>query len=78
MDPLDDGLDEDGIDWSGIDSFDLDCPTCGEEMADDGVCENQDCPDFEDELGEDELGLSPPMSDRQARQYERKQMGLGQ
>ena len=46
----------------------FECPECGEELDEEEVCRNEECPCFEEEP-------SLAMSDWQERQHERKQMG---
>lgn len=51
------------------DESEFECPECGEELDDDDVCRNEQCLAY----GEEPLLAE---SDWQARQHERKQMGI--
>jgi len=47
----------------------LECPECGEELDEDEICQNAECPCF----GEEPVSS---MSDAELRRHERQQMGI--
>lgn len=51
-------------------SSEFECPECGEELDEEEVCRNGECPEFEAEP-------SLSLSDYELREHERKQMGVG-
>lgn len=65
MQTIDDESLDESDDWS-----DFECPECREELDEDDVCENEECDSFGQPIALIE-------SDRESRQHERKQMGVG-
>lgn len=49
---------------------DFECPECGEELDEDDVCQNEECPNFGDEV------IDSGSSHAEEAAWERRQMGI--